>query len=451
MASLPSSTGVTDVVPHAAERAPEPPSDSLKAARTGLWALAIGLGGFLLWAGLAPLDEGVPTPAQVTLDTKSRVVQHLSGGIVKAVLVKEGEWVSEQQPLIELDAGVARANHESVRQRYLGLRAMQGRLQAEQLGRADIAFHPDLLAARSDPQVAALMAAQVDLMRARRSALQAELAALDEAKRGQAQLAQSYTAMVDSRRASLRLIEQELQQTRPLVAEGYAPRNRLLELERAQADLQAALADLQGQISRARQSVAEIEQRRLARQQEYRKEVEGQLADVSREAQAEEEKLRAVRADLERTVIRSPAAGQAVGVAVHAPGAVVQPGQKLMVIVPKDEPLVLEARIAPHLIDKVKAGLLTDVRFNAFAHSPHLVVQGEVESVSGDLLTDPQTGAGFYLARIRVTPQGMAELGQRRMQPGMPADVVIKTGERTLLTYWMSPLTRRVAGAMKEE
>ena len=132
-----------------------PPTNSAGAARLGLWVLGVGLGGFLLWAGLAPLDEGVPTHGMVTIDTKSKAVQHLSGGIVKAVLVREGDLVKQEQTLIELDEGVAKANHESVRQRYLGLRAMQGRLLAEQSGQTTIAFHPDLLAAKSDPLMAA--------------------------------------------------------------------------------------------------------------------------------------------------------------------------------------------------------------------------------------------------------------------------------------------------------
>lgn len=427
------------------------PSDTMRSARLGLWGLGIGLGGFLLWAGLAPLDEGVPSAGMVTIDTKSKLVQHFSGGIVKAVMVKEGDVVKEGQPLIELDAATANANHEAARQRYLGLRAVQGRLQAEQGGRTRIAFHPDLMAAKADLVVSGLMSAQLDLMGARQNALQAELAALEEGYRGQEHMVQAYKAMLTSRQSQQRLLEQELAQTRPLVADGYAPRNRLLELERSLADVQSSMSDLSGQTARALQSMAEIRQRQNARRQEFRKEVETQLSDVSREVQADGQKLLAVAADLERTRIRSPADGQVVGLAVQTTGAVVQPGQRLMMIVPRDEPLLVEVRIAPNLIDKMKAGLLADIRFNNFSHSPHLVVQGRVESVSADLLTDEATHAGYYLARVAVTDEGMKTLGQRRMQPGMPAEIIIKTGERTMLTYLMSPLVRRVAAAMKEE
>lgn len=426
-------------------------SNTGRAARIGLWTLGIGFGGFLLWAALAPLDEGVPSHGMVTIDTKSKPVQHLSGGIVKQVLVREGDMVKEGQTLIELDEAVARANFEAVRQRYLGLRAMQGRLVAEQTGAAKVVFHPDLIEAASDPLIRSQMQNQEQLFQSRRSALRADLQGLEEGLQGQQALLQAYEGMAASRRSQLALLQDELKHTSELVKEGYAPRNRQLELERAQAENQTAIAETQGNIMRARHSISEFRQRGIARQQEYRKEVETQLADVAREVQSDAEKLVAVTADLERTEIRSPASGQVVALAIQAPGSVVQPGQKVMDIVPQGEALVLETRIEPHLIDKVHAGLLTDVRFTAFSHSPQLVVEGKLISISGDLLHDQHSGVSYYLARVAVTPDGMKVLGKRRMQPGMPAEVIIKTGERSLLTYLLNPLTKRLAASMKEE
>jgi protease secretion system membrane fusion protein len=125
-----------------------------------------------------------------------------------------------------------------------------------------------------------------------------------------------------------------------------------------------------------------------------------------------------------------------------------------MDIVPEDEPLMLETKVAPHLIDRVHAGLPVDVRFTAFSHSPQLVVAGKVVSVSGDLLTDPPTVQGtpsYYLARVAVTPEGLNRLGKRQLHPGMPVEVVFRTGERSLLTYLLHPLTKRIAASMTEE
>lgn len=434
-----------------ADAAWEAAADTGRAARVGLWALALAFGGFVLWAAWAPLDEGVPTPGMVAIDTKRKVVQHLSGGIVKEVRVKEGELVQEGQVLMTLDEAVARANHESVRQRYLGLRAMQGRLLAEQVGAAEVAYHPDLKQAAADPWIRAQMDTQVQLFASRRAALRAELQGIEESILGQGALLQSYAGMLESRRSQRALLQEEWKHMRGLVDEGYAPRNRQLELERALADNQASITELVGNTSRAQRAVAELRQRAIGRQQEYRKEVEGQLAEVNREVQGDEQKFQAVRDDLERTEIRSPAAGQVVGLGMQSLGGVVQAGQRLMDIVPLDEPLLLETRIEPHLIDKVRAGLLTDVRFSAFSHSPQLVVEGEVQSISSDLLTDQHTGVSYYLARVAITPHGMKALGARRMQPGMPAEVIIKTGERSLLTYILNPLTKRLAASMKEE
>lgn len=423
----------------------------LRAGRMGLWALAIGFGGFLLWAAVAPLDEGVPATGSVALDTKRKAIQHLSGGIVQEVKVGEGSLVEEGQLLIKLDDAVARANYEAVRQNYLALRAMQGRLQAEQLGQDKIAFHPDLIAASSDPLIRQQVQNQEQLFGTRRSLLRSDLQSIEESIVGQQALLQSYASMHISRTEQLQLLKDELGSLKGLVEEGYAPRNRQRELERSAAEVRSSLADLKGNEMRAQSAILELRQRVLSRKQEYRKEVETQLADVQREVQADQEKLRAVTNDLQRMEIRSPAHGQVVGLAIQTVGGVIQSGQKLMDVVPQGEPLMLEVRVPPHMIDRVKAELPVDVRFASFAHAPQLVVDGVVDSVSGDLLTDPHTNVTYFLARVKVTAEGQKVLGARQMQPGMPVEVIFKTGERTLLTYLLHPLLKRVAAVMTEE
>lgn len=427
-------------------------SDTSAVARTGLWVLGLGFGGFLLWAGLAPLDEGVPTQGIVTLDTKRKTVQHLSGGIVKEVLVHEGQQVKEGEPLLRLDGAVAKANYEAVRQRYLGYRAMQSRLFAEQAGRDSIDFHPDVKAAMNDPLIKQQVMTQQQLIQARRAALAADLQGIEESVQGLKEQLTSYQNILVQRRSQLALLTEELTNTRGMVKEGYAPRNRQLELERMVAESNAAIADLTGNSLRVTRQISELTQRSIARKQEYRKEVETQLADVTREVQSDAEKFVAVTADLDRMEIKAPATGQVVGLTVQTVGAVLQPGQKLLDVVPDNQTLLLEAHIPPHLIDKIQTGLSTDVRFNAFAHSPQLVVEGKVLSVSGDLLSDPaQPQFAYFLARVQVTPAGMKTLGSRQMQPGMPAEIVIKTGERSMLTYLLHPLVKRMASSMKEE
>lgn len=419
----------------------------------GLGALVVGLLGFLLWASLAPLDEGVPTPASVTLDTKRKAVQHQQGGLVREVLVREGDPVREGQPLLRLDDAVTRASYEATRQRYLALRAAEARLMAEQAGQDRMAFGPELKNAASDPLIARHLAAQEQLFTSRRAALRADLQGIEANIRGQEASLQAFAGMQERRQAQRKLFQEQLDNTRELVRDGYAPRNQQLELERQVAEIGATLMELQGNTARARQGIAELRQRALAHQQDARKETDAQWADVARDVQSEEGKFKALEQELERTLIRAPATGQVVGLAYQTVGGVVPAGQKLMDIVPDHEALMLEAHIAPHLVDAVRPGLLTDVRFSAFAQAPQLVVQGQVVSVSADLLTeqDPQGTVSYYLARVQLTPQGMQALGRHRIQPGMAAEVIIRTGERTVMGYLLHPLTRRLAASMKEQ
>jgi membrane fusion protein, protease secretion system len=425
--------------------------DSSRAARIGMWALLAGLAGFMVWAAFAPLDEGVPSQGLVATDTKRKAVQHLTGGIVKEVLVREGDRVKEGQLLLKLDDATAKASYEAIRQHYLGLRAMQGRLLAEQGGSSKIVFHPDLESAKDDPLIRSHMLNQEQLFGSRKSALRSDLQGMQESIQGQQGLLQAYEGMLTSRRNSMSLVNEELTHTRALVKEGYAPRNRQLELERMVSEANSSIAELLGNITRGQRAIGELRQKMISRQQEYRKEVESQLSDVTREVQSDEGKFHALADDLGRIDIKSPAGGQVVGLAVQTVGGVIQPGQKLMDIVPENELLLVETRVAPNYIDRVHAGLPVDVRFNSFANSPQLVVDGKVVSISGDLLTDPQSGVQYYLSRVSVTPEGYKRLGKRVMQPGMPVEVVFKTGERTLLAYLMHPLTKRLAAAMKEE
>ncbi|MEN9315191.1 MAG: hypothetical protein RIS35_1584 [Pseudomonadota bacterium] len=428
-------------------------SDTRKPIRLGLWVLLVGFGGFLLWAGLAPLDEGVAAPATVSIETKRRMIQHMNGGVVKDVPVKEGQVVKAGDTLIELGSSGVRANFESVRQSYMAQRAAESRALAELFGKPTIEFHADLRAGDDDPVIRQHMATQTQLFTARKLALEAEMNAARESIHGfEAQIA-GITAMLESRQTQAKLQAEQIGNVKALADEGYAPTNQLLQLQQQQAELRSTIADLTANRERARQSIAETRMRMVQRTQDYRKEASAQLADVRREVQALEERLQAASEELERVVIKSPVDGQVVGLAISAIGGVVTPGQKLMDIVPKGETLVLDAKIPTHVIDRVRVGAVTDVRFSAFAHSPQLVVEGRLVSVSGDALTEQQGAAtmSYYLGRVEITPDGLHKLGARVMQPGMPAELLIRGGERTLLTYLLHPLTKRVAAAMREE
>ncbi len=427
--------------------------DTDKPIKLGFWVLVIGFGGFLLWSAFAPLDEGVSAQASVAIETKRKTIQHLNGGVVHQVLVHEGQLVKAGEVLVELDEGVSKANFEAIRQNYMGQRAAESRLLAEQQGLGQIVFHSDLTNAKSDPLVQQHMQSQTILFLSRRSALAAEMQAAEENISGLKAQFDSVTQMLQNRKSQAQLQSQQLQSIKELSEAGYAPKNQVLQLEQSQSELRSTMADLQGNLNRLQRSIAEVEQRKLQRRGEYMKEVSQQLADVRREVEANQQKLKAVTEELDRTQIKSPVDGQVVGLTLGSVGGVVSPGQRLMDIVPVGESLLVDAKIPPHIIDKVKAGQNVEVRFSTFANSPQLVLDATLLSLSSDVIAEqtPMGVQSYYLARIQITPDGIKTLGKRVIQPGMPAEVLIKTGERSLLTYLLHPLTKRIAASMKEE
>jgi protease secretion system membrane fusion protein len=428
-------------------------SDTKPVIRLGFWVLIIGFGLFLLWAAFAPLDEGVAAPATVSIETRRKTIQHFAGGVVQSVAVKEGQQVKQGDLLITLDDATIRANYEAVRQNYLSQRALESRLLAEISNAGAIQFHPDLLAAKSDPIAAQHMLVQQQLFNSRRASQQAEIAAARQSIAGTEGQIAGMRQMLDSRRAQAGIQEQQVKNVRSLADDGFAPRNQALQLEQAQAELRTTMADLQTNIQRSQSAIAELKLKIAQREQEYLKEVSTNLAEVRREVQANQEKLVAISTELGRMQIKAPVAGQVIGLQVAGQGGVVQPGQHLMDIVPQDATLLLDVKIPPQVIDRVKVGEQVEVRFSTFADAPQLVVHGKIVSLAGDSINEQVGGTvqTYYLARAALTPEGLKALGNRTLQPGMTAEVLVKTGERSLLTYLLHPLMKRIATAMTEE
>lgn len=430
-------------------------TDSSRTIRNGGLVMLLGLGVFVAWAATAPLDEGVPADGQVSLEMKSSVIQHQTGGVVEKLQVKEGQFVQQGQVLMTLDVATTKARYEEVRQHYLGLRSYENRLLSEQSGQATIQFHQDLLGAGQDTGIQSKMADQQHLLRARRHLLGADIAQMDEAIRAEQVAMQGSQQLVQHKRAELQLVQQQMQDMREAVDEGYVPKVQYAELQQRAAQLNGDIAQASAAVGRSSQLILEYQSKITARRQSEHKDVDEQLAKVRLEVDAEAEKFNALKSELQRTEIKAPVDGQVIGLQVHSAGAVIQPGQRLLHIVPVSGHLLLDAKIPPHLIDRIAVGQSADVRFSAFAHTPQLLVEGKVVSVSTDVIADPAARLDslryYYLARIEVTPGGMQALGARVMKPGMPTQVVIKTGERTFLTYWLHPLTQRFSASLKEE
>jgi len=254
-----------------------------------------------------------------------------------------------------------------------------------------------------------------------------------------------------ARASQIGFLSQELQGTRVLAAEGYVPRNRLLELERSNADLSAGQAENLNNIARARSQATEIKLRMLQRQHDYLKEVESQLTDTAKENTTLADRLRALDYEVTHTVIRSPIDGMVQGLSIATVGGIIQPGAKIMEVVPLDQPLQVDAMIPVQAIDKMVPGLAVDIAFPAFNHAQTPNIPGRVKTISADRLLDEESKQPFYLAQVEVTPAGMGLLGSNHIRPGMPATVTIKTGERNLLSYLLKPMLERVDAAFKEQ
>ncbi len=418
----------------------------------GFWVLIVGLGLFVAWAAWAPLDEGVAAPAVVSVDGRRKTIQHMQGGVVQRVLVRDGAEVKAGDVVIELDAATARAGYQGIRQAYFSQRALEGRLLAETTGAAGISFHPDL-ANEKDPLAIQHMAAQQQLFSVRRSAKAADLAAVEQTIAGLEGQIAGLRQVATSRKAQQALQTQQAASVRALAEEGFAPRNLALQLEQAQAELRTSLVDLEANMARLQSAVAETRLRLTQRRNEYAREASAELANVRREVQANQERLAAASLELERMQIKTPVSGQVLGLVITGTGGVVTPGQQLMDILPAGDSLKLEVRIPPHVIDRVAIGNEVEVRFANFAATPHMVVLGKLESLSGDALTEVLPGGmshSYYAGRVVLTDKGLKALAGQIVQPGMTAEVLIRTGERSLLTYLLNPLLKRVSAAMTE-
>lgn len=426
-------------------------TDSRSAARWGMIALIFGFGGFVLWAAFAPLDEGVPAPGVVNVESKRKTVQHLRGGIVREIRVQEGSVVKEGDVLIVLNDVEARAQLDIVQAQWWSALAQEARLIAEQSGAATIRF-PEALTASDDPRALDAMRIQEGLFRTRREALASQLRILEENLKGLREQIAGMEALQAGKQRQIELLEAELKSMRELAREGFLPQVRLMEIERMLADLSGSRANDLANIARTRNSIAEVQLRMAAIRQEFQQEVQQRLSEVQKEVENNRDRLTALREEVARAELRAPVDGTVVGLNVFTVGGVIQPGQVLMEIVPEDESMLVEVHIPTHLIEKVHPGLEADIRFATVRGAMMPPITGTLITVSADRLIDPHTGMPYFLGRVQVSKEGLETLIRTRhpIHPGMPADVVIKTGERTLLQYLINPLTSRIASALKE-
>lgn len=413
-------------------------------ARLGWGIVALGFGGFLAWAVLAPLDGGVAADGLVTVTGYRKTVQHPSGGVVERILVGEGDAVRQGQVLAVVNAAVAQAETASASSNLFMAQALRARLEAERDGLAAPLYPPPLQeAAARAPQAAGAIALQDQLFASRRQALRAELGGLRESIAG----ARAQLAGLQGRAESLRLQRAALAERHAglnqLAQEDYVPRNRVLEVQgalaQADGDLAATVADQES----TRRQINELQAKLEQREQAWRQEVRTALADAQRDFGQQAQRLAAGSFEVAHAEIRSPVDGRVVGLRIHTAGAVIKGGEPLLDVLPDGQPLQIETRIGVDLIDRVRAGLPVELLFTAFNRSSTPRVEGVVAQVSPDRLVDEATQQPYYAARIDVPAESLQRLDGLTIQPGMPVQAFVRTGERSLMSYLFKPLLDR--------
>jgi HlyD family secretion protein/epimerase transport system membrane fusion protein len=416
----------------------------------GIVVVLAAFGGLGFWAATAPLDSAVSASGTIAVESNRKLVEHVDGGSVVEVTVEEGDYVERGQLLMRLDAEEAQATFDAVRGQLDGALARRARLVAERDGVDEIDF-PQTLVERSDtPRVAQLLAAERRQFRERRQSVEGQTAIQQQRI---AQLETRISGLQAQRQSVIRQVEimrDELSGLRQLMEKGYYPRIRVLERERELARLEGREGQLIADISQARESIGESEMRISQIRQSFREEVVANLSDVDNRIDELKQRLVQARARLDRKNVLAQHAGVVHALQVTSAGAVVKPGGQIMQIIPENDELVVEARVRPQDIELVTQGMAAEVRMTALATATTPVLKGEVVRVSPDRLTDEQSGRSYFSARIVIPPEELKKLGDQRLKAGMPAEVLVQTGERTLVDYLWKPVSDAMSRGLIE-
>jgi len=417
------------------------------AKRIGLTIFFLVFGVFGLWSVLAPLDGAAYAPGTVTVKSYKKTVQHLEGGIVADILVRDGDVVEAGQPLLILDDTQSMSSLEIIASQHAALKMREARLIAERDKSDGVVYTQDPTFSETDVEQEVTAQNQIfaarrtanegrrEILKQRVSQLQNQIEGMEALRQSKELLAQSYA--------------EELSDTQVLLAQGFSEKTRLRQAERSYAAFSGEAAELTANISSTQVQIGETELQILQQESDFHNEVVAELSEVQTALKDANERLTALRDIVSRTTIVAPDAGVVNGMQVHTIGGVIGPGSPIAEIVPASDELVIEASVSPIDIDRVSVGQEARIRFSTFgSRAPTFF--GEVLSLSADALTNESTGASYYLARIEVIPESQ-EFGDLALLPGMPAEAFINTGARTFLQYLFKPLSNSFARSFNED
>jgi HlyD family secretion protein len=434
------------------------PSDSLDAEGRSLRShliagtavalfLTVGIGG---WAFKTELSGAVTASGSVVVDSNVKKVQHLTGGIVGQLLVREGDRVEAGDTVVRLDDTVLQAGLAIVTKGLDEMRARKARLASERDGTDEIVFPSDTIGRTPSSELAAAMESERKLFDLRRAARQGQksqlrqrIAQLDDEARG-------YGALQAAKTEEIELIQRELGGVQSLWEKKLIPINRLTVLEREAARLKGELAQSIASSAQVRGKISEIELQIIQIDQELSSEVAKELREVDGKIGEFVERKVTAEDQLKRVELRAPQSGIVHQLGIHTIGGVVSPADPVMLIVPESDLLSVEARVSPQDIDQLYLGQPTTLRFSAFNQRTTPEIQGTISRISADVSPDQRTGQNFYTARITIPGDELARLGNVKVLPGMPAEIFARTYDRSVLSYFTKPLTDQIVRAFRE-
>lgn len=416
----------------------------------GMLIVFATFGVFGLWAAFAPMDSSALAPGVLVVKAYKKTVQHLDGGIVSKILTRDGDIVQEGQPLLTLDDAQIKAQLEISLGQNITLAAQVARLSAERDQLKKIDF-PALLNAPNNARAQEVKIAETNVFISHKNSHDGQIGVLNQRISQIASKINGLQGQIASKKQLVSSYAEEIKDLKELLAEGFADKQHLRELERNHAIQTGDIAQLEAEIATNQMLMSETRLQILNIQKQFQEEVAGKLSEAQAQLNDAQQRVAANQDKLDRVIIKAPASGMVLGLATHTENGVITPGRPILDIVPQGAELIIEAQVSPMDIDRVTVGLQAEIRFSAFKQSQTPKMEGKVINLSPDRITDEHNGNAYYLAKVEVTPESLKNLGDLQLLPGMPAEVLINTGERTLFRYLAQPASNFFARSFIED
>ncbi len=413
--------------------------------------VSVALGGFILWGSLAPLAQGVVAQGVVEVDGQNKTVQHLEGGIVKALYVREGDTVAAGDALLDLDDTRPRAEQDLLEARFYSALAEIDRLNAELYGREEVDFSEDFESVQDDPRIKQIMQAEIELFKERRAQHAGEIEILRARVEQLGQQVNGLTARRNAAQQEQELLEKDIEGLASLTGRRYASEDQLTQRRLDLARTQGEVGQIIAEIAEAQLTVGETQQQIIQLKNNYRTDLSDNLTKAQNLFFETSERLFAVRDQVRRTRMVAGLGGKVINLRVHTVGGVVPAAEPIMNIVPEDDRLIVEARVNPTDVDNVNVGQEARLRITPLNQRATPELRGVVNLVSADIFTERESQMQYYLARITIPEEEFGKLGEKEILPGFPVEVTFAGGERTMLQYLADPLTGALRRGMKEE